>query len=41
MIATGLLAIGDWGGGDADKEKMLTDIVDDQIDVVEPRTSWA
>jgi hypothetical protein len=34
IIATGLLAIGNWGGGDADKEKLLTDIVDDQIDVV-------
>jgi hypothetical protein len=33
-IATGMLAIGDWGGGDADKEKLLTDIVDDQIDVI-------
>ncbi len=34
LTATGLLAIGNWGGGDADKEKLLTDIVDDQIDVV-------
>ncbi len=34
MVATGLLAIGEWGTGDADKEKMLTDIVADQIDVV-------
>ncbi len=34
MIATGLLAIGEWGTGDADKEKMLTDIVADQVDVV-------
>jgi hypothetical protein len=33
-VATGMLAIGNWGGGDADKEKLLTDIVDDQIDVV-------
>jgi hypothetical protein len=33
-IATGLLAIGNWGGGDADKEKLLTDIADDQVDVV-------
>jgi hypothetical protein len=32
-IATGMLALGNWGGGDADKEKLLTDIVDDQIDV--------
>jgi mono/diheme cytochrome c family protein len=34
IIATGMLAIGNWGGGDADKEKLLTDIADDQIDVV-------
>jgi hypothetical protein len=34
IIATGMLAIGDWGGGDADKEKLLTDIADDQVDVV-------
>jgi hypothetical protein len=34
IVATGMLAIGNWGGGDADKEKLLTDIVDDQIDVV-------
>jgi hypothetical protein len=34
IIATGFLAIGNWGGGDADKEKLLTDIVDDQVDVV-------
>ncbi len=34
VIATEMLAIGNWGGGDADKEKLLTDIVDDQIDVV-------
>ena len=33
LIATGLYAIGNWPGGDADKEKMMTDIVDDQIDV--------
>ena len=33
-IATSMLAIGNWGNGDADKEKVLTDIVDDQIDVV-------
>ena len=33
-IATGLLAIGNWGNGDADKEKLLTDIADDQVDVV-------
>ena len=29
-----MLAIGNWGGGDADKEKLLTDIADDQVDVV-------
>jgi hypothetical protein len=34
VIATGFLAIGNWGGGDADKEKLLTDIADDQVDVV-------
>ncbi len=34
VVATAMLAIGNWGGGDADKEKLLTDIVDDQIDVV-------
>jgi hypothetical protein len=33
-VATGMLAIGNWGGGDADKDKLLTDIADDQIDVV-------
>ncbi len=33
-IATGLLAIGNWGNGDADKEKILTDIADDQVDVI-------
>jgi hypothetical protein len=34
LIATGMLALGNWGGGDADKEKLLTDIADDQVDVV-------
>ena len=34
LVATGMLAIGNWGGGDADKEKLITDIADDQIDVV-------
>ena len=34
IVATGMLALGNWGGGDADKEKLLTDIVDDQVDVV-------
>ncbi|MBU6401956.1 MAG: DUF1549 domain-containing protein, partial [Verrucomicrobia bacterium] len=33
LIATGVMAIGEWGTGDADKEKMMTDIVADQIDV--------
>ncbi len=34
LTATGLLTLGEWGTGDADKEKMVTDIVNDQIDVV-------
>jgi mono/diheme cytochrome c family protein len=34
VVATGMLAIGNWGVGDADKEKLLTDIADDQLDVV-------
>jgi hypothetical protein len=34
IIATGMLAIANWGGGDADKERLLTDIADDQVDVV-------
>jgi mono/diheme cytochrome c family protein len=33
-IATGMLAIGNWGNGDADKDKIITDIADDQVDVV-------
>jgi cytochrome c553 len=33
-IATCFLAVGNWGGGDADKEKLLTDIADDQVDAV-------
>jgi hypothetical protein len=33
LIATGMYAIGNWPGGDADRKKMLTDIVDDQVDV--------
>ncbi len=40
MVATGLLTIGEWGTGDADKEKMMTDIVADQVDVV-GRALWA
>jgi hypothetical protein len=34
VIATGMLAVGNWGNGDADKDKILTDIADDQVDVV-------
>ncbi len=34
LVATGFLTLGEWGTGDADKEKMVTDIVDDQVDVV-------
>jgi mono/diheme cytochrome c family protein len=34
LIATGVLAIGNWGGGDSDKQKLLTDIADDQVDLV-------
>jgi hypothetical protein len=34
LVATAMLAIGNWPQGDADKEKMVSDIVDDQIDVV-------
>src|SRR5262249_43976595 len=33
-VATGVLALGNWGGGDADREKLLTDIADDQVDLV-------
>jgi hypothetical protein len=33
IIATGMYAIGNWGNGDADKDKILTDIADDQVDV--------
>ena len=33
LIATGMYVIGNWPGGDADKDKLMTDIVDDQIDV--------
>lgn len=33
IIATTLLAIGRWEQGEADKEKMMTDIVDDQVDL--------
>lgn len=34
LTATSMLAIGRWEQGEADKEKMVTDIVDDQIDVI-------
>jgi len=34
IIATGLLTIGCWGPGDADLQKMYTDMVDDQINVL-------
>jgi hypothetical protein len=34
VIASTMLAIGNWGNGDADKDKILTDIADDQVDVV-------
>ncbi|MEX2171524.1 MAG: DUF1549 and DUF1553 domain-containing protein [Pirellulales bacterium] len=34
LIATTLLSIGVWDNGDADKEKIVSDIVDDQINVV-------
>ena len=33
LIATGVYFIGEWGGGDADKEKLITDVVDDQVDL--------
>ncbi|MBI1841914.1 MAG: DUF1553 domain-containing protein [Verrucomicrobia bacterium] len=34
VIATGFLLNGAWDRGDADKEKMVSDMVDDQIDTV-------
>ena len=34
QIATTVLAIGAWDNGDADKDKVVSDIVDDQINVV-------
>lgn len=34
QIATTVLAIGAWDNGDADKDKIVSDIVDDQINVV-------
>ncbi len=33
IVATGMYAIGNWGNGDADKDKILTDIADDAVDV--------
>jgi len=33
-IATGLLAIGNWGNGDGDKLKSIANMADDQIDVI-------
>ncbi len=33
LIATGVYTLGNWGGGDADKDKLLTDIADDQVDL--------
>jgi hypothetical protein len=33
-IATGMLAIGNWGNGDGDKIKTIANIADDQIDAV-------
>jgi hypothetical protein len=32
-VATCMYVMGNWPGGDADREKMMTDIVDDQVDV--------
>ncbi len=34
VIATGMLAIGEWGIGDSNAQKMHTDIIDDQVNVV-------
>jgi hypothetical protein len=34
LVATGFLANGTWDRGDADKEKLVSDMVDDQIDTV-------
>ncbi len=33
LIATGVYVMGNWPGGDADRKKMLTDVVDDQVDL--------
>jgi hypothetical protein len=34
LVATTFLTIGSWDRGDADKEKMVSDMVDDQIDTI-------
>jgi hypothetical protein len=34
LVASGFLVVGSWGHADADKKKIVSDIVDDQIDVV-------
>jgi cytochrome c553 len=34
LVATGVLAIGAWDNGDADKQHVVADIVDDQINLV-------
>jgi cytochrome c553 len=33
LVATTVYLIGEWGGGDSDKDKLITDIVDDQVDL--------
>lgn len=33
LVATGVYVMGNWPGGDADRKKMLTDVVDDQVDL--------
>lgn len=33
IVATGVYVMGEWGGGDSDKDKLITDIVDDQVDL--------
>src|SRR4030095_13715810 len=33
VVATSVVEIGNWGNGDSDKQKVYTDIVDDQVDV--------
>ena len=34
IVATGVLALGEWGTGNTDVTEMVTDIIDDQIDLV-------